>query len=77
MKYAKHCHCEDWKPNIDIIDNFIMLGYTHRMTYNAKQFEYCPWCGEELHDEKLMHYIDKDGNAHHDIPSGWGKDEEN
>lgn len=48
----KDC-CEDFKPNADKIDAFILLqharsGGTH--AYTGKPFVFCPWCGAALSD---------------------------
>lgn len=50
---ASKCDCDDWAPQIDILNGPISLqtirsGGTYR--YSGKPFRYCPWCGAFLHD---------------------------
>jgi len=46
------CKCKDWKPNIEIINGYIVMNalhsYGNREGYTGKPFEYCPWCGKKL-----------------------------
>ena len=50
------CNCKDWKPNIDIIDSYIVMDSIHvwgnKAGYTGKPFLFCPWCGDKLKKEK-------------------------
>ncbi len=55
----KKCTCEDWAPNIEIINNALLMSTSHSWGfpkgYTGKFIEYCPWCGKKLieaEDEK-------------------------
>lgn len=46
------CDCLDWKLNIEIIDNMILMqtnmAWGNKEGYTGKRFKYCPWCGRLL-----------------------------
>lgn len=48
------CKCEDYKENIDKINNYIILQAirTRSKGYDGKPFVYCPWCSQKLEKEK-------------------------
>lgn len=52
-------HCNDWKPNADIIDGALGMNYVHGFGHNVKLFKFCPYCGWLLVD------IDKNEEAKH------------
>ena len=43
-----NCDCKYWEPNIDKINSFIMLGFSHSIKFDGVPFIYCPWCGKKL-----------------------------
>lgn len=48
------CTCEDWGPNIKIINDITMHAYMawgNKNGWDGKIFEFCPWCGSELKDD--------------------------
>lgn len=49
------CACEDWEPNVKIINGYIDMQACHswgnHKGYEGKPFTYCPWCGSELKDD--------------------------
>ena len=49
------CKCEDWQPNVDIINGYISFGTIHYgfnpKGYDGKPFKYCPWCGKQLEEK--------------------------
>ena len=47
------CKCEDWKENIEKINDPIEFQAIRSCTsgYTGKIFVYCPWCGKELEKE--------------------------
>ncbi len=49
------CTCEDWEPNIKIINGYIDMAanrvYGNPKGYEGKIFTHCPWCGKILKDE--------------------------
>ena len=51
----KKCNCEDWEPNIEIINGMINTQAAHswgnKDGYEGKPFDFCPWCGERLVDD--------------------------
>lgn len=51
-KFHKNCNCKDWKDNCEILDSAIVMGLTHGMKGLKKSFDYCPWCGKTLVQEK-------------------------
>ena len=54
----KNCECNDFKENIKIIDDIIILVSIRCNRNNLlgdlnfKKFEYCPWCGKKLKEVK-------------------------
>jgi hypothetical protein len=49
------CTCKEWEPGIDKINAYISLQFARSggaTQYTGKPFEYCPWCGTKLIDEK-------------------------
>jgi hypothetical protein len=51
-KNMKDCDCKDYIDSITQINNAIVLAWNHGIIYSAKSFEYCPWCGKKLEEEK-------------------------
>lgn len=46
------CTCIDWKQNIDKLNSPFVLQSARsggKSQYNGKVFEFCPWCGKNLH----------------------------
>lgn len=42
--------CEDWKPNLDKINGFILTAAARSGNFNiytGKPFVFCPWCGQK------------------------------
>lgn len=50
------CKCKDWKPNIDIVNGFIVMqanmAWGNKKGYTGKPFRFCPWCGKKLVAER-------------------------
>lgn len=50
------CNCPEWKPNIEIINGYIItqshMAWGNKAGYTGKPFSHCPWCGKKLKDEK-------------------------
>ena len=50
------CKCKDWKPNIDIVNGFIVMqanmAWGNKKGYTGKAFRFCPWCGKKLVAER-------------------------
>ena len=45
----KECKCKDWKENMPIIDDALILQSVHGFGKGLTKFcKYCPWCGKEL-----------------------------
>lgn len=44
------CTCDDWKPEIDKINGFIVVASIRASQdlYDGKLMVYCPWCGKML-----------------------------
>jgi hypothetical protein len=47
----EYCNCDDYKENLEKINNKILFCYTHGILYDGKQFVYCPWCGKRLKED--------------------------
>lgn len=51
----KKCNCDDWKENIPILENAVLMSSIHSWGnpkgYTGKFIEYCPWCGKRLEEE--------------------------
>jgi len=51
----KICTCEDWEPNIKIINGYIDMAANRvcgdKRGYTGKYFTHCPWCGKMLEEE--------------------------
>ena len=47
------CNCNDWKENINKIDDAFSFKSIHGCgDYDGKQFLFCPWCSQKLEAEK-------------------------
>lgn len=51
-KNMKDCDCQDYLKGIAQINQAIVFSWTHDFLYDARPFEYCPWCGKKLEEEK-------------------------
>ena len=46
------CECEFWKPQVEKINSYIVMGVIHGMSqYDGELLVYCPWCGTKLEQE--------------------------
>lgn len=48
------CTCLGWKQNIGKLNASFVLQSARsggKNQYNGKEFEFCPWCGKNLHDK--------------------------
>jgi rRNA maturation endonuclease Nob1 len=68
MDYNLECKCSYFEIGIKEIQSFMMLAGSQGLYYNAKDFEYCPWCGKRLlmakrqsMDSRNMYYIEEKG----------------
>lgn len=48
----KYCECEDWKDNQPKIDMALVIARNHRFKAEITIFNYCPYCGNKLIEEK-------------------------
>jgi len=52
-KKAVHsCTCNDWYPNMSILNGMIVIqshmAWGNPKGYLGKPFQYCPWCSKKL-----------------------------
>ena len=51
----KRCYCKEWLPNIEKINGPIIMQTLRsggRYVFDGEPFNFCPWCGKELVDER-------------------------
>ena len=58
-KKSLECNCQDWINNIDKLDAPFILAWTHGMSYDGKEFMFCPWCGQELMNRELIESLEE------------------
>jgi hypothetical protein len=66
MKMKDRCHCGGWKNNIDIVNAPYSMHLSAVGEYKGKAFDFCPWCGDKLMDDKV-----EKGTALYSIPVDW------
>ena len=46
------CKCKDWKENIPLLKDALIMSHIHDGVGLKKSFDYCPYCGHNLEEEK-------------------------